>query len=65
MFDFLAGRRKCIGENFAKSNLFIFFATFMMSFDMEYKGGRSVPPMEGVDGITIAPKPFKVTLKAR
>lgn len=59
------GRRKCIGENFAKSNLFLFFATFLISFDMEYKGEGAVPSMEGLDGITISPQPCKVLLKVR
>lgn len=62
---YFSGRRKCVGENFAKSNLFIFFASFMHSFDFEFNGGKLLPSMEGVDGITIAPKSFQVKLKSR
>lgn len=60
--NFVAGRRRCIGENLAKSNLFVFFATFMHSFDMK---SAIVPPMEGVDGITIAPKPLRVRITSK
>lgn len=59
---FIAGRRRCIGENLAKSNLFLFFATFMHAFDMK---SSLVPPMEGVDGITIAPKPLRVKITSK
>lgn len=49
----------------AKSNLFLFFSTFMHAFDMECPEGEPLPPMEGVDGITIAPKPVNIRLKSR
>lgn len=59
-----AGRRRCIGESMAKSNLFLFFAAFMHSFDMETEDGTP-PPMKGLDGITLSPQPLRIMLKSR
>jgi methyl farnesoate epoxidase/farnesoate epoxidase len=60
---FGSGKRRCMGEHLAKSSLFLFFASFMHSFDMAHDG--RLPDMEGVDGITLSPKPFSVILKDR
>lgn len=56
------GRRRCMGENLAKCSLFLFFASFMHAFDFQAK---EMPAIEGYDGITISPYPFKLILKSR
>jgi methyl farnesoate epoxidase / farnesoate epoxidase len=57
------GKRRCVGENLAKSSLFIFFASFMHSFDIEV--AENLPGLDGKDGITLSAKPFKVKLTRR
>lgn len=55
--------RRCIGENLAKSSLFLFFSTFLHFFNVEPAG--ELPDVVGRDGITLSPKPFKVKLTGR
>ncbi|XP_055609285.1 methyl farnesoate epoxidase-like [Uranotaenia lowii] len=62
---FGAGKRRCLGESMAKWNLFIFFASFMHAFLIEPGQDGCLPDLEGVDGITLSPKPFFVKLKER
>jgi methyl farnesoate epoxidase/farnesoate epoxidase len=57
------GKRRCIGENVAKSSLFLFFASTMHAFQVHCVG--ELPSLMGIDGISLAPKPFKVLLRRR
>lgn len=57
------GKRRCIGENLAKSSLFLFFTSVLHVFDIESVG--ELPPISGKDGITLSPHPFKVKLTRR
>lgn len=57
------GKRRCLGENVAKSSLFLFFASIAHSFDIKCVG--ELPDLMGIDGISLAPKPFKVKLWRR
>lgn len=59
------GKRRCMGENLAKSTLFLFFATFMHSFDFMVPAKDNLPSIEGYDGITLSPKPFKLKISPR
>ena len=54
------GRRICLGEAVAKMELFLFLTAMIKQFDFVLPDGQSGPDMEGVLGITHAPKPFKV-----
>lgn len=54
-----------MGENLAKSSLFLYLASFIHSFDMTMPPGCRLPDVTGLDGITLSPKPFEVLLKAR
>jgi hypothetical protein len=47
----------------AKSSLFLFFASLLHSFNIEIDG--NLPSLLGIDGISIAPKPYKVLLKKK
>lgn len=62
---FGSGKRRCMGENLAKSTLFLFFATFLHSFEFRVSQGHSMPSTEGYDGITLSPKPFKLVITPR
>lgn len=65
MFERISGKRRCIGEQLAKSSLFLFFASFLHSFDIKSIDGEPLPDQIGYDGITLAPIPFKVRLSRR
>lgn len=54
-----------MGENLAKTSLFLYFATFMHSFDMIVPDGVSLPNTQPIDGITLQPKPFQLQLIPR
>jgi cytochrome P450 len=50
------GKRRCIGENLAKSSLFLFFTSLLHVFNIE--SVRELPDLKGKDGITLSPHPF-------
>ena len=54
------GWRSCLGEPVAKMELFLFLTAMIKQFDFVLPEGQSEPDMEGVLGLTHAPKPFKV-----
>ncbi|GAB0089839.1 Cytochrome P450 [Sergentomyia squamirostris] len=64
---FGSGKRRCMGENLAKSSLLVFFATFMYTFEMRLADDDStkLPDLEGLDGITLSPKPYRIVLSKR
>ena len=62
---FSLGRRQCLGETLARAELFLFFTALVQHYTFlpEHPG---VYPGEQADfGITLLPKPFKVTLRNR
>lgn len=54
-----------MGENLARNSLFLYFATFMHSFNMIVPAGIPLPNIQPNDGITLQPKPFQLQLKSR
>ncbi|XP_058835271.1 methyl farnesoate epoxidase-like [Topomyia yanbarensis] len=62
---FGAGKRRCLGESLAKSSLFLFFAAFMHAFIVESATEGQLPELNGIDGITLSPKPYYVKLRER
>lgn len=62
---FGAGKRRCIGESIARSNLFLFFTAFVQKFDIELPVGSTLPELTGMDGLTLSPQPFKAYIRAR
>ena len=62
---FLMGKRQCLGETLAKTELFLFFTGLMQQYKFlpEVEG---VYPTEECDfGVTVLPKPFKVRMVNR
>lgn len=59
------GKRRCMGENLAKSSLFLFFASFLHGFYIKMPNGEKLPDTTGIDGITLSPKGYKVILSPR
>ena len=63
---FGAGRRMCIAESVAKTELFLMAATLLQKFKFENPPGCAPPELnDGVLGLSFAPKPFKIVAKPR
>ncbi|XP_063377962.1 cytochrome P450 18a1-like [Cydia fagiglandana] len=60
---FGVGRRVCLGEQVAKTELFLFFANIMNSYTFYLPEGELMPELEGVMGITHAPLPYKLCFR--
>jgi len=65
LIPFSIGKRQCLGENFAKAELFLFFATIMKQFSFTPEDRAHPPNLDYCPGLTIFPKPFKVVLSCR
>uniref|UniRef100_A0A667Y0I8 Cytochrome P450, family 2, subfamily N, polypeptide 13 n=1 Tax=Myripristis murdjan TaxID=586833 RepID=A0A667Y0I8_9TELE len=61
---FSAGKRVCLGEGLARMELFLFFVSLFQKFTFSTLDGVELDT-EGVIGVTLVPKPFKVYAKAR
>ena len=60
---FGTGQRVCLGDELARKELFMFFATLVHSLDFEAKG--DLPKLEGILAVTHKPHDFEVTVKPR
>lgn len=58
--NYSLGKRVCMGEQLAKMELFLIFASLMQSFTFLYPENATKPSMEGRFGLTLAPCPFKI-----
>ncbi|XP_046391138.1 methyl farnesoate epoxidase [Ischnura elegans] len=65
MIPFGVGKRRCVGESLAKSNVFLFIAALLQSFEFSLPEGDTAPPLCGQEGLTPSPLPYraKVTLR--
>ena len=55
---FSAGRRVCLGESLAKTELFLFFSRLIRDFKIEPNPEEPFPSLQGRIGVTLAPHPF-------
>nr|CAH7744053.1 unnamed protein product [Callosobruchus chinensis] len=58
------GKRRCLGETLGKANIFLFFTAVLHNFTIDRVDDDNLS-LEGFDGVTIAPKPFRVKLTPR
>ncbi len=54
-----------MGEQLAKMELFLMFTSLMQAFTFRFPEGKPAPSMHGRFGLTLAPCPFTVCVKAR
>ncbi|KAK2152708.1 hypothetical protein LSH36_321g07011, partial [Paralvinella palmiformis] len=57
------GKRLCLGESLARTELFLYFASMFQRFYFKLAPGYSDPDTEGELSITNMPKPFYVILE--
>ena len=62
---FSIGKRQCLGETLAKSELFIFFAGLLQHFKIEEEDPGVIPSDNYIVGATTLPEPFKIRLVKR
>ena len=64
-FGFGAGKRQCFGEAIAKMELFIILSRLVRDFTMSTVPGEPLPSLEGILGVTNAPKTHNVIFRPR
>ncbi|XP_027842396.2 methyl farnesoate epoxidase-like [Aphis gossypii] len=57
LMPFGVGRRRCLGEVLAKTNMFMFIAKLIQKFEIRIPHGAKLPDKHQ-DGVTISPSPF-------
>ena len=62
---FSIGKRYCLGETLAKTELFLFFTALVQQFVFYPVDKENLPVEEAVFGITCLPKPFRAKLVKR
>ncbi|KAK9302697.1 hypothetical protein QLX08_005417 [Tetragonisca angustula] len=55
LIPFGLGRRKCLGETFAKNTVFLFVVCLMQKLHFMLPSNHPTPCLQGVDGFVIAP----------
>nr|XP_025034951.1 cytochrome P450 2J2-like [Pelodiscus sinensis] len=59
-FPFSAGHRVCLGEQMAKTELFIFFVTLLRAFTFQLPEGVKEANMDYILGVILQPHPYKL-----
>ena len=62
---FSAGRRVCIAEALAKSEIFILIGRMIRDYKMEVDQNEPFPSLEPINGATLSPVKFKLKLTKR
>ncbi|XP_078575958.1 cytochrome P450 2D15-like [Branchiostoma floridae x Branchiostoma japonicum] len=57
---FCTGPRRCLGEQLAKFELFLFFTSMLQQFTFKLPEGAPTPDTEGIFGLVFSPQPFKI-----
>ncbi|XP_012153072.2 putative cytochrome P450 303a1 [Megachile rotundata] len=65
-FPFSIGRHRCMGENLARSNIFIITTALLQAFTFSVVPGEEKPSStDFIDGVTGGPKPFNALVSLR
>ena len=65
IIPFSIGSRNCLGENLAKSEVFLFIVTTLQKFEVLPNSYAAVPSMEGVSGVVNTPPKYQIVMKER
>ncbi|KAH9489487.1 Cytochrome P450 2C3 [Bulinus truncatus] len=60
LIPFSVGRRACLGESLAKTELFLYLANMVQTFEFLPVDPDHPPPVKYKFGITVSPDPYKV-----
>lgn len=63
--SFFLGKRRCPGEVFAKSALFILFVGIMQKYYLLPVPGEKSIKIDFIDGLVITPKPYQMLIVPR
>ena len=62
---FSAGRRSCLGEALARTELFLYLSRLVRDFKFKHHHEEQFPSLERVEGGIITPKPYNVIFSPR
>lgn len=65
LIPFSAGSRRCMGEDLAKVELFVFFTTLMQRFTFKCPVGHPPPSLNAVMGVSLQPLPYSLYIEKR
>ncbi|XP_071807128.1 cytochrome P450 2J2-like [Asterias amurensis] len=65
MMPFSTGRRMCIGEQLAKTELFIFLTHTLHQFNIEKPADSPPISFKGIMGVTLSPLPYEICATPR
>lgn len=64
LIPFGAGRRKCLGDQLAKACIFTFYVGILQKFNLK-ASAEHLPSLDLLPGITLSPRPYKVSFEKR
>ena len=62
---FSAGRRHCVGESLARTEIFLVLTRLLHTFKFENPPGCDLPSLKPISGLAVTPRPFKVCAAKR
>ncbi|KAI4500833.1 hypothetical protein M0802_004044 [Mischocyttarus mexicanus] len=62
---FGVGQRVCLGEKLAVYEIFLFFSSLLHMYDFRLPEGDPLPSLQGNNGVTLTPDPYKVCFVRR